>query len=127
MEKTADRLNVMIAAGGTGGHLFPAQALALELLKKHPELKITFIGAGLKHNDYFKKELFSYLDIKSSTPFKKGPLKILKALIKLTQGTLRSLNFFSRKKPDVIVGVWKLSYVSCNLSSAFAQSSDCDL
>lgn len=94
----------MIAAGGTGGHLFPAQALALELLEKHPNMKITFIGAGLNSNGYFKKEVFPYLDIKSGTPFKRHPLKILKALIKLTQGTFKCLTFFSRKKPDVIVG-----------------------
>ena len=104
MEDVADCLNVMIAAGGTGGHLFPAQALALKLIEKSPQMKITFIGAGLSTNGCFNKELFPYLDIKSETPFKKHPLKILKALIRLTRGTLKSLSFFSRKKPDVIVG-----------------------
>jgi len=104
LESTANRLNVMIAAGGTGGHLFPAQALAHKLLEKHPEINITFIGAGLNTNHYFKKEDFSYLDIKSGTPFKKHPAQVLKALLKLVQGTLRSFRFFVRKKPDVIVG-----------------------
>ncbi len=104
MEKTAGRLNVIIAAGGTGGHLFPAQALALELLENHPNMKITFVGAGLKKNHYFNKDVFSYLDIKSGTPFKKHPLKILKALLNLSQGTLKCFSFFLKKKTDVIVG-----------------------
>lgn len=53
MEESRNNLNILIAAGGTGGHLFPAQALALELIQKHPNIRITFIGAGLK-----KKPLF---------------------------------------------------------------------
>jgi UDP-N-acetylglucosamine--N-acetylmuramyl-(pentapeptide) pyrophosphoryl-undecaprenol N-acetylglucosamine transferase len=104
LEETAGRLNVMIAAGGTGGHLFPAQALALELIEKHPDMKITFVGAGLKKNHYFNKGVFPYLDIKSGTPFKKHPLKVLRALLNLSQGTLRCFNFFLKKKTDVIVG-----------------------
>jgi len=94
----------MIAAGGTGGHLFPAQSLALDLREKHPDINITFVGAGLGGNDYFKKGVFPYLDIKSGTPFKKHPIKLLKALLKLFQGTVSCLRFFSKKKPDVIVG-----------------------
>ena len=126
MEETAGRLKVMIAAGGTGGHLFPAQALALELVKKHPGMKITFVGAGLHANKYFKKGYFPYLDIKSDTPFKKHPLKILKALLKLFQGTLLCVRFFSKKKPDVIVGFGSFHTFSCTFCSKNKKSSDRD-
>ncbi len=104
MEKADNDLNIMIAAGGTGGHIFPAQALALELIQKHPNIHITFIGAGLKKNVYFKKDLFPFLDIQSATPFKQHPLKILKALLSISKGLLRCIKFFGRKKPDLIVG-----------------------
>ncbi|MCB1106594.1 MAG: undecaprenyldiphospho-muramoylpentapeptide beta-N-acetylglucosaminyltransferase [Chlamydiia bacterium] len=104
MEKAEHRLSIMIAAGGTGGHIFPAQALALELAQKLPKAQITFVGAGLKDNDYFKKDLFPFLDIRSGTPFKKNPLKILKALLHISQGVFRCLKFFSKKAPHAIVG-----------------------
>jgi UDP-N-acetylglucosamine--N-acetylmuramyl-(pentapeptide) pyrophosphoryl-undecaprenol N-acetylglucosamine transferase len=35
---------ILIAAGGTGGHLYPALAVAEEIRREHPEVKIIFIG-----------------------------------------------------------------------------------
>ncbi|MBF5059192.1 UDP-N-acetylglucosamine--N-acetylmuramyl-(pentapeptide) pyrophosphoryl-undecaprenol N-acetylglucosamine transferase [Candidatus Neptunochlamydia vexilliferae] len=101
MEK---RIHLMIAAGGSGGHLFPAQALALDLLQKNPEMQIAFVGAGLKTNHYFKKDLFPFLEIKSGTPFKKHPWHIFKALFSIGQGAFRCLKVFSKRKPDLIIG-----------------------
>lgn len=104
MENKDDKIRVLIAAGGTGGHLFPAQALALELIQKHPSIQVTFVGAGLKKNAYFKKDLFPFLDIESGTPFAKDPIKILRALLKLSKGLKRCLKFYRKQKPDLIVG-----------------------
>ena len=47
---------ILIATGGTGGHIFPAQALATELLEKNYEL--LFAGGGLKANRYFNRSRF---------------------------------------------------------------------
>lgn len=104
MENKDDRIKLLIAAGGTGGHLFPAQALALELIQRHPNIQVTFVGAGLKKNAYFKKDLFPFLDIESGTPFAKDPVKILGALLKLSKGLKRCLKFYKKQKPDLIVG-----------------------
>jgi len=40
-----EQLRIQIAGGGTGGHLFPALAVADELRRRHPRLEITFVGA----------------------------------------------------------------------------------
>lgn len=40
-------MNVLIAGGGTGGHLFPAIAVAEEFVGSHPETKVTFIGTAM--------------------------------------------------------------------------------
>lgn len=104
MESPQRELNVVIAAGGTGGHLFPAQALALEMLQKHPHVRITFVGAGLKTNAYFKNDLFPFLDIKSGSPIKKHPIKVIKALLSISKGLLRCMKFYKRTQPDLIVG-----------------------
>ena len=38
-------LSIAIAAGGTGGHLFPGLALATELRRRHPRAHVMFFGA----------------------------------------------------------------------------------
>lgn len=39
-------MSVVIAAGGTGGHLYPALALAEEFRRQDPETAVTFVGTG---------------------------------------------------------------------------------
>ena len=39
-------MRVLIAAGGTGGHIYPGIAVAKELLRRHPEAKIRFVGTA---------------------------------------------------------------------------------
>ena len=39
-------MNIVIAGGGTGGHLFPALAIAGELKKTFSDAKITFVGTA---------------------------------------------------------------------------------
>lgn len=40
----ADELRIMIAAGGTGGHVFPAIAIADAISEEHPKARILFVG-----------------------------------------------------------------------------------
>ena len=45
-------MTIVIAAGGTGGHLYPAVALAREFLRRDPTTKVLFVGTarGLESN-----------------------------------------------------------------------------
>jgi UDP-N-acetylglucosamine--N-acetylmuramyl-(pentapeptide) pyrophosphoryl-undecaprenol N-acetylglucosamine transferase len=40
----APELRILIAGGGTGGHLFPALAIGAGILEKHPESRIHYVG-----------------------------------------------------------------------------------
>lgn len=40
------KLNIIISGGGTGGHIFPAVAIAQALMKRNPENNILFVGAA---------------------------------------------------------------------------------
>src|SRR5580765_4438284 len=47
-KKTLLGKKIIIAGGGTGGHIFPALAIANALRKKEPDMDILFVGANGK-------------------------------------------------------------------------------
>ena len=88
-------MRVLIAAGGSGGHLFPAQQLA-ELL---PDAEIHFAGHGLEKSLFFRKHLYAFTDIESA-PLEK-PFAFLRTLC---SGVAKSIGLLRRFSPDVVVG-----------------------
>ena len=60
------RKKVVIAAGGTGGHLFPAQALAASLKEKYPDIEVLFMAKGLQNNKHFLDGNIQFLIIRIS-------------------------------------------------------------
>lgn len=82
-------LKVLIATGGTGGHLFPAQATAKAL----SDCEILFAGHKLHSSPFFDKQA-PYAEIVSSN---RNPLVLLR-------GLWQSLRLLVRFKPDVVVG-----------------------
>lgn len=95
---------VMIAAGGTGGHIYPAQALGSDLQKLKPHLEIAFIAGGLKTNPYFKKQAFPFFEVASGKLYKNNPLKTLKSAFQIVKGILESIRIMRRYRPDLIIG-----------------------
>ena len=95
---------IIIAAGGTGGHLLPAQALAAQLVKKSPQVEILFVGAGLTRNRFFNRDAFSFKTVASgSVPWRK-PFKSLWSGIQIVRGIAEGSRIIREFKPDVIVG-----------------------
>ena len=39
-------VNILLSGGGTGGHIYPAVAIANELKARHPEAEFLFVGAN---------------------------------------------------------------------------------
>lgn len=97
---------VLIATGGTGGHIYPSVALAQQL--KSEGYDILLSGAMLSRNPYLKETDFQYEEI-SSAPGIKG-------LPYVAKGTLESYLLMNRFKPDLIVGFG--SYTSFPLLAA---------
>ncbi|MBS0653416.1 MAG: undecaprenyldiphospho-muramoylpentapeptide beta-N-acetylglucosaminyltransferase [Verrucomicrobia bacterium] len=96
------RKKIVIAAGGTGGHLFPAQTLASELQKEG--IDVIFMGAGLNSNRYFDRDKYAYCDIPSGTVFRRNILLIFKSLFHLVKGVKHSFKLLKKEEPDLIIG-----------------------
>jgi UDP-N-acetylglucosamine--N-acetylmuramyl-(pentapeptide) pyrophosphoryl-undecaprenol N-acetylglucosamine transferase len=94
---------VIIATGGTGGHVFPAQALAKQLAQD-PDYEILFMGNGLDHNKYFRKDLFAYKTIHSATPFRKNISKIFVSFFSLLKGIYQAVLWMRAFNPCLVIG-----------------------
>lgn len=95
---------ILITAGGTGGHLYPAQALAQQLMKEEVVPEIFFVAGGLRTNRYFDRDRFSHQEILCSPLISRNPKQCFKGLIHLVKGIKQSVKILNKFQPDVVVG-----------------------
>lgn len=98
------KYRILIAVGGTGGHLFPALTLAKQITKTDPQTEILFIGGGLSKNRCFDQKAFPSRDVECGTLSPKKPLKSLHSLWKIAQGIFTSRSILREFSPDLVIG-----------------------
>jgi UDP-N-acetylglucosamine--N-acetylmuramyl-(pentapeptide) pyrophosphoryl-undecaprenol N-acetylglucosamine transferase len=99
-------LRLVIAGGGTGGHLYPGIAVAKEVLRRQPDATITFAGTarGLESR-VVPKEGF-VLDVLRSEGLKgMTPAAVARGLALLPVSGLDAWRILSRRSPDLVIGV----------------------
>jgi UDP-N-acetylglucosamine--N-acetylmuramyl-(pentapeptide) pyrophosphoryl-undecaprenol N-acetylglucosamine transferase len=97
---------VVIAGGGTGGHVFPGVAIARELVARRPDATVTFAGTerGLE-SSVVPREGFQ-LDVLRSVGLKgRSPLAVLRGLAILPLSALDAWRILSRRRPALVIGV----------------------
>ena len=97
---------VVIAGGGTGGHLYPGIAVARELLARRPDAVVTFAGTarGIESR-VVPREGFA-LDLLRSAGLKgRSPIDALRGIAILPMSALDAWRILSRRKPDLVIGV----------------------
>ncbi len=93
---------ILIAAGGTGGHLFPAEALSEALQHRGCEVELVTDRRGEAFAKDFPARRVHALP--AATPYGKGGLGKARAGLTLGLGTLKALALVKRRKPAAIVG-----------------------
>ena len=99
-------MRLVIAGGGTGGHLYPGIAVAREVLRREPDATITFAGTarGLESR-VIPKEGF-VLDLLRSAGLKgMSPAAVARAVALLPLSGVDAWRILSRRSPDLVVGV----------------------
>ena len=98
---------IMIAGGGTGGHIYPAIAIGRALQKKNPNIELRFVGTaeGLESKIMRRENLSLDLIQSGKLNFSGNPFKKIKTLCKIPVGLFQSLILILKYKPDFVLGV----------------------
>ena len=93
---------ILLTAGGTGGHLFPAQALASELQRRGHVVELATDERADKYGTAFPARKVHI--VASETLRGKNPVALAKTAFSLLRGTLQARRVVNHLKPDVVVG-----------------------
>jgi UDP-N-acetylglucosamine--N-acetylmuramyl-(pentapeptide) pyrophosphoryl-undecaprenol N-acetylglucosamine transferase len=93
---------VLLAAGGTGGHLFPAEALAHALAARGVAVELVTDERALRYGDSFPARAMH--TIRSATPRGGSIFARLSAITLLGLGTLDALRLLRRLRPRAVIG-----------------------
>ena len=90
--------NIFLVAGGTGGHLFPAVAVA-----QRDKTKNFIFVTDKRVEKILKKHKVRYFVI-SSSKFNKNIFRLILGLFKILYGTFQSVLLIKKYRPDLVVG-----------------------
>ena len=94
---------IIIATGGTGGHVFPAYSLAKHFLENKINVELISDKRGIKYlKDYHDLKI---TQISSATIFKKNIFQLLFSLLIISYSIIRSFIFLLSHKPNLVFGM----------------------
>ena len=99
-------MRVVIAGGGTGGHLYPGIAVARELLRRCPDARLTFAGTarGIESR-VVPREGFELDTLRSAGLKATSPAARIRGLLLIPLSGLDAWSIVSRRTPDLVIGV----------------------
>jgi len=110
-------MKVIIAGGGTGGHLFPAVALGEEMIRERPDIDVMFVGtsAGLEAKwlpkSGYKYELFQMHGIRGHNAIER-----VRASVEFLRAIGLATSLVRRFRPGIIVSAG--GYASASMGAA---------
>lgn len=109
---------IMLAAGGTGGHLFPAEALSHALHAKGMRVVLMTDTRAAEYAGNFPAEAVHA--VSAATPSGRSPLQKAKALFAIAKGTFAARRIIGQLKPAIVVGFGGYPTVPPVLGAALA-------
>jgi len=98
-------MRVLIAAGGTGGHIYPGIAVAQEIMRRHPDAKVQFIGTARGLETRLVKQAGFELSLIDSAGLKNvGKMARMRGLVVLPKSFREAWKIIRKFQPDVVVG-----------------------
>ncbi|WP_372766830.1 undecaprenyldiphospho-muramoylpentapeptide beta-N-acetylglucosaminyltransferase [Lutibacter sp.] len=98
-------VNIILSGGGTGGHIYPAIAIANELKAKYPEANFLFVGAKDKMEmEKIPEAGFAIKGLWISGIQRKYILKNLSFPFKLVSSLSKAYKIIKEFKPDIVIG-----------------------
>ena len=98
-------IRVAVSGGGTGGHIYPAVAIAREILKLEPEARIVFIGGkGRRESTIVPGFGLDFVPISVESFPRSLSLRWFKVAFNVPMGLLKSLVVLKRFLPNVVIG-----------------------
>lgn len=95
-------MRVLLAAGGTGGHMFPAQSLSEELTRHGWDCAMITDARGQKHAGRIQAS--PIIEVKAASISPRRPIQAIRGAIALAHGVRAAKRFMKDYKPDVVVG-----------------------
>jgi len=93
---------ILLAAGGTGGHLFPAEALGVELMKRGLRVRLATDSRALRYSGLFSRDTIDV--VPSETVRSRNPLSLARSALTLAAGIAVALRLLHKLKPAAVVG-----------------------
>jgi UDP-N-acetylglucosamine--N-acetylmuramyl-(pentapeptide) pyrophosphoryl-undecaprenol N-acetylglucosamine transferase len=99
-------MRIVIAGGGTGGHIFPAIALAEAFSRQDPETKILFVGTqNALEISTLSRRRFHHMSIATTGLKGRSFFRQVQSLLRLPKGFFQAVGIIRRFDPDIVVGV----------------------
>lgn len=105
LKRRPTKKKIIIAGGGTGGHIYPAIGIAQALQRLDPSVDVAFIGGSDKlESTLVPQHGFHFLPISVAGFPRRLTLQWLPTIWKVFHGVLQSLRYMKTLKPDIIIG-----------------------
>lgn len=93
---------ILLAAGGTGGHLFPAEALGVELIRRGYRVRLATDSRAVRFSGLFTPDMTDV--VPSETVRGRNPIALARTGIMLGYGLVTALNLVRRLRPAAVIG-----------------------